>query len=120
MPGYSIRGERKMTIMEHFIMLHNLYRQSGRQLPPQDIRDIYKIVFRLKCKSEIIGSWVYCFVSPEIGAQLLIVGFWYSYKHEAFVYSGFPKSGPADDEGLDEIRARLESHRIVQSGETSR
>jgi hypothetical protein len=27
-------------------------------------------------------------------AQLLAVGFWYSYKHEAFVYSGFPKADP--------------------------
>jgi hypothetical protein len=106
-----------MTIMEHFIMLHSLYRQSNQPLPPQDIEDIYKMVSRLKCKSEIIGYWVYCFVSLEIGAQLLAVGFWYSYKHEAFVYSGFPKSGPADDEGLDEIRERLGSHRIEKSGE---
>jgi hypothetical protein len=104
-----------MTIMEHFITLHSLYRQSDRQLPPKDIQDVYKIVSRLKCKSEIIGHWVYCFVSAETGAQLLAVGFWYSYKHEAFVYSGFPKSGPANDESLEEIRARLGSRRVTNS-----
>jgi hypothetical protein len=109
-----IPRRKKMTIMKHFITLHSFYRQPRQQLPKQNIQDIYKEVSRLKCESEIIGYWVYCFVSPEIGAQLLAVGFWYSYKHDAFVYSGFPKSGPADDEGLDEIRARLGCHRLAQ------
>jgi hypothetical protein len=45
-------------------------------------------------------------------ALISTIGFWYSFKHCAYVYSGTPKELPADDETLDEIRARLGSHKI--------
>ncbi|MDR2783191.1 MAG: hypothetical protein LBB48_05035 [Treponema sp.] len=97
-----------MTVkIEHFILLHSIYRNSGQPLPPLEKEDIQKVVTRLKCRAEIIGTWVYCFVSPEIGLQLLAVGFWFSFKHNTYVYSGYPKGGPANDETLDEIRGRL-------------
>jgi hypothetical protein len=104
-----------MTIMEHFITLHGLYRNAGRPLPPQDLGEIQKMVTALKCKAEIIGTWVYCFAAEETGSRLLALGFWFSYKHNAWVYSGCPKCGPADDESLAEIRVRLGSRRITNS-----
>jgi hypothetical protein len=102
-----------MKIMEHFMALHSIYGKSGHPLPPLEKEDIQKIITRLKCRAEIIGTWVYCFVSPEIGTKLQAVGFWFSFKHHAYVYSGFPKGGPADDESLDEIRERLGSRKAA-------
>lgn len=101
-----------MIIMEHFITLHSLYRSADHALPPQGKADIQKLVAGLKCEIEIIGTWVYCFATAETGIRLLSIGFWFSFKHNAYIYSGYPKSGPADDETLDEIRVRLGSRRI--------
>ena len=77
-------------------------------------------VMRFHIKSELIGQWIYCFTTPLIGYQLEAIGFWYSFKHCAYIYSGTPKENIADDETLapqpspkgegsplDEIRARL-------------
>jgi hypothetical protein len=49
-----------------------------------------------------------------IGIQLEAIGFWYSFKHEAYVFSGHPKDGIADDETLDEIRTRLGSSQLTK------
>jgi len=75
----------------------------------KDKQDIINIVTQLRIKSEFIGSWLYCFTNDLIGVQLLTIGFWYSIKHHAYIYSGTEKEGLADDESLDEIRARLGS-----------
>jgi hypothetical protein len=70
-------------------------------------KEAVSLAMQNRIKAEIIGKWLYCFTTPMIGAQLQAAGFWYSFKHCAYVYSGHPKEGPADDETLDEIRARL-------------
>jgi hypothetical protein len=104
-----IQEAHTMKIIEHFILVHSIYRNSGQPFPPLEREDIQQVLTRLKCRAEIIGTWVYCFVSPGIGLQLLSAGFWFSFKHNAYVYSGYPKGGPADDESLDDIRKRLGS-----------
>jgi hypothetical protein len=103
-----------MTIIKYFITLHSLYRNANHTLPPQDKADIQKLVASLKCETEIIGTWVYCFAAAETGIRLLAFGFWFSFKHNAYIYSGCPKGGPAGDESLDEIRVRLGSRRITK------
>jgi hypothetical protein len=40
------------------------------------------------------------------------LGFWFSGKHKAWVYSGKPKKGWAGKETLDEIRAKKGSQKI--------
>ena len=70
------------------------------------------LVMRYHIKAEIIGQWLYCFTTPLIGFQLETIGFWYSFKHCAYIYSGTPKEGPADEETLKEIRARLGSEQV--------
>ena len=77
-----------------------------------DIQGALSLVMRYHIKAEIIGQWLYCFTTPLIGIQLECIGFWYSFKHCAYVYSGFPKAGPADIGSLDEIRARLGSQKV--------
>jgi hypothetical protein len=69
--------------------------------------DAMSLVIRYHIKSEIIGQWLYCFTNQLIGFQLETIGFWYSFKHCAWVFSGKEKEVPAGDESLDEIRGRL-------------
>ena len=73
------------------------------------------LVKRYHIKAEIIGEWLYCFPSLLIGVQLLCIGFWFNYKHGAYIYTGKPKAVPADDETLDEIRSRLRSEPITRA-----
>jgi hypothetical protein len=77
-----------------------------------NFKEALALVIRYHIKAEIIGYWLYCFTSPLIGFQLETIGFWYSFKHNAYVFSGTEKEGPADDETLDEIRARLGSQLV--------
>ena len=42
-------------------------------------------------KIEIIGFWIYCFESWEYRELLANMGFWFSKKHKAWVYSGTAK-----------------------------
>ena len=101
-----------MNFIEHYILIHSTLKYSGQFEPAENMQDIINLVTNRRIKSEIIGHWLYCFTSPLIGCQLLSIGFWYSYKHQAFVYSGTEKEGIADEESLDEIRARLGSRQI--------
>jgi hypothetical protein len=71
------------------------------------MQEAIRLVMRQHIKSEIIGEWLYCFANQLIGVQLMAAGFWYSFKHGAYVYSGYQKKIYADEEKLDEIRARL-------------
>lgn len=52
---------------------------------------------------EIIGFWVYCFESYEAREALKALGFWFSSKHKAWVYSGRRKIA---------IRSRLTTNDI--------
>ena len=96
-----------MGVFEHFILLHIFYRNKGYFASAKNFDEALNFVVKKGIKAEVIGHWLYCFTTPFIGAQLLTIGFWYSFKHEAYVYSGNPKDGLADDETLDEIKARL-------------
>jgi hypothetical protein len=69
------------------------------------------------CQIEIIGYWIYCFNSKEVKEQLKELGFWFSGKHKAWVYSGKPKRGRAGKETLDEIRAKKGSQKIEKEEE---
>ena len=93
-------------------MVHSVIRYAGKFNPVYDFQEALSLVTRYHIKAEIIGQWLYCFTTDLIGVQLKAIGFWYSYKHGAYVFSGRPKGGPADDESLDEIRSRLGSKQV--------
>jgi hypothetical protein len=101
-----------MSWLQHFICIHSVLKYAGMFSQVANIQEASALVMRYHIKSEIIGRWLYCFTSPLIGFQLESIGFWYSFKHCAYIYTGFPKEGPADDESLDEIRARLGSQEV--------
>jgi len=101
-----------MSWLHHFIGFHSVIKYAGMFPPVANTQEALALVMRYHIKTEIIGHWLYCFTTPLIGVQLLCIGFWFSYKHCAYVYSGNPKDGTADDETLDEIRARLGSQKV--------
>ena len=101
-----------MEIIKHYISIHSAMKYAGRIAPMKDKQEILNLVTNWRIKSEIIGHWLYCFTTDLIGFQLLAIGFWYSKKHHAFIYTGTNKEGLADNESLDEIRSRLGSRQI--------
>ena len=96
-----------MRFIQHFMFVHSVYKYAGRFPSVFTFHEALALVRRNCIKSEMIGRWLYCFATELVGVQLLAIGFWYSYKHGAYVYSGSPKQDAAGYESLDEIRARL-------------
>jgi hypothetical protein len=101
-----------MSWLQHFIIYHSIFKYAGLFNPVANVQKASALVMRYHIKSEIIGHWLYCFTTPLIGFQLESIGFWYSFKHCAYVYTGRPKDGTADDETLEEIKARLGSRQV--------
>ena len=81
----------------------------GAETPFQEI--LQKII-NLDCEIEIIGYWIYCFNSKAVKDQLKELGFWFSGKHKAWIFSGNAKRNIASKETLDQIRARKGSQKI--------
>ena len=77
-----------------------------------DFQDILQQIINLDCEIEIIGYWIYCFKSKEIKDQLKELGFWFSGKHKAWIYSGTSKKGRASKKTLDDIRAEKGSRKV--------
>jgi hypothetical protein len=75
-------------------------------------QDILKKVINLDCEIEIIGYWIYCFNSKPVKDQLKDLGFWFSGKHKAWIYSGKPKKNIPSKETTDELRARKGSQKV--------
>ncbi|MDR1616999.1 MAG: hypothetical protein LBR98_08310 [Syntrophomonadaceae bacterium] len=75
-------------------------------------QEILKKIINLDCEIEIIGYWIYCFNSKEVKEQLKELGFWFSGKHKAWIYSGKAKNFRAGKETLDEIRAKKGSQKV--------
>ena len=101
-----------MSIIDHYIHVHSIYKHAGRFVSVVSFEHVINHVRHNRIKAEVIGQWLYCFTTSSIGVKLQALGFWYSFKHCAYVYSGREKDGSANEETLDEIRSRLGS-RIV-------
>ena len=103
-----------MSWLRHFIGIHSVLKYAGMFTTVADMREALSLVMRFRIKSEIIGHWLYCFANPLIGFQLELSGFWYSFKHGAWIFSGTEKEFIADIETLDEIRSRLGSFKVKE------
>ena len=71
-----------------------------------------KKIIDFDCDIEIIGYWIYCFRSYEIREALKEMGFWFSSKHKAWVFSGGAKTRYCSKKSLDEIRAEKGSQKV--------
>jgi hypothetical protein len=75
-------------------------------------QDILKKIIDFDCDIEIIGYWIYCFRSYEVREALKTLGFWFSSKHKAWVFSGGAKTHFYSKKSLDEIRAEKGSRKV--------
>jgi hypothetical protein len=75
-------------------------------------QEVLQKIINLDCEIEIIGFWIYCFKSYEIRDTLKELGFWFTSKHKAWVYSGRAKRNVSSRESLDEIRAKKGSQKV--------
>jgi len=100
--------------MEHYIKVHSVIKYASMFPPVAHIQEAIILVIRYHIKAVIIGQWLYCFTNPLIGIQLEAAGFWYSFKHSAYIYSGTPKEYPAGLENLEEIKSRLGSQNVKE------
>jgi hypothetical protein len=53
--------------------------------------EILRTIVKFNIKIEIIGFWIYAFQSYEYREQLKNLGFWFSAKHHAWIFSGGKK-----------------------------
>jgi hypothetical protein len=90
-----------MKIMEHFVLLHSLYKYGDQPILAESYPEAVKLLFRLKCRAEVIGTWIYCYPSPLIAAQVKLTGFWYSFHHGLLCTPARPK---ADQRGMKALR----------------
>lgn len=74
--------------------------------------DILKKIIDFDCEIEIIGYWIYCFKSFAVKDALKDLGFWFSSKHRAWVFSGGKKTRFYSKKTLDEIRAEKGSRKV--------
>ena len=77
-------------------------------------QDILQKIINFDCEIEIIGYWIYCFNSYEVKEQLRDLGFWFTRKHKAWVYSGRAKRNIAGKETIDELRERKGSQKVAK------
>jgi hypothetical protein len=75
-------------------------------------QEILRKIINLDCEIEIIGYWIYCFNSKAVKDQLKELGFFFSGKHKAWIYSGKPKKNYSSRETLDKIRAKKGSQKV--------
>jgi curved DNA-binding protein CbpA len=84
--------------------------------PSDDIitpfQDILKKIIDFDCEIEIIGYWIYCFKSYEAREALKELGFWFSSKHKAWIFSGGKKTRFYSKKTLNEIRAEKGSRKV--------
>jgi hypothetical protein len=50
--------------------------------------DILAQAMAFNCRIEIIGFWIYAFESLAVKDELRALGFWFSGKHKAWIFSG--------------------------------
>jgi hypothetical protein len=102
----------------------NSYYEDREWKPGPDavtpFQDVLKKITDFDCEIEIIGCWIYCFNSWSVHEKLKGLGFWFSGKHKAWVYSGRQKRLRAGKETLDEIRARKGSRKVEREKEEDR
>jgi hypothetical protein len=98
---------------------------EGKEWQPEPeaatpFQEVLQKIISLDCEIEIIGFWIYCFNSYHVREQLALLGFWFSSKHKAWVFSGRAKKSIATKDSLDEIRADKGSKKIDKEAETEK
>jgi hypothetical protein len=80
--------------------------------------EVLKKIIYFDCEIEIIGFWIYCFKSKEIREELKTLGFWFSGKHKAWIYSGGQKSRYCTKATTDELRESKGNYKVGKDDKT--
>jgi len=76
--------------------------------------EMLKKVIHFNMDIEIIGFWIYCFNSFGYKDQLAELGFWFSKKHKAWVYSGRKKINVRTRSSTNDIRNTHGAHTVKE------
>jgi len=90
---------------------------DGPDIDMEIFADILWRILHLDMTIEVIGFWVYAFDSFEHKDALKDLGFWFSKKHRAWVYSGRGKRKIRSRMTTDDVRAKHGSRQYKQRGE---
>ena len=109
---------------ELFKELLNAYETAIRMFSYENFKaefvDSYMQVLQkivdLDIEIEIIGTWVYCFRAFDCKDFLKSIGFWFSSKHKAWVYSGGVKRNRRSRYNLSDIE-RMHGYEKIKSKE---
>jgi len=83
------------------------YNNNGFDFTEQlnEVMKVLKIVIDFNMSIEVIGKWIYARQSYEYKDNLKNLGFWFSGKHKAWIFSGGEKSKKMVTKlGIDTIR----------------
>lgn len=95
------------TFMADSINTWKTANKSDINVDEEMFSEVLSKVVDLNCDIEVIGFWIYAFNSFEVKDQLKELGFWFSKKHKAWVYSGMKKRNIRSRYSINDIR---ESH----------
>ncbi len=91
--------------------------QKENRKYPEDLNGfkfakILKQIINFNITIEIIGHWIYCFDCYDVKDKLKELGFWYTKKHKAWVFSGTNKLYIKSKNSLNENRQNWGSQSI--------
>ncbi len=72
----------------------SIFENSDREVNPEDIvifSHIIKEIMKFDIDIQVIGTWIYAFNSYFYKEELKKLGFWFSKKHKAWIFSGRKK-----------------------------
>ena len=82
--------------------------------------DILRQIIDWNMTIEIIGFWIYAFESFEYKDQLKELGFWFSKKHRAWIYSGDKKRKIRSRYTTDDVRGMHGSETVRRRSDDER
>jgi DnaJ-class molecular chaperone len=75
-------------------------------------QDILKQIIYLDCEIEMIDYWIYSFNSYSVHEYLKELGFWFSSKHKAWIYSGTRKNRYVTKATLEQLRQSKSNYKV--------
>ena len=116
----AINAEYEDILKDLMSNAFNAYQQerkdSGAETWEQDMTPFADILAQIlhmdDIDIEIIGFWIYAFNSFTRRDELKDLGFWFSSKHRAWVYSGTAKRRVPSKLTLDQIKAKYGSDKV--------
>lgn len=102
----EMQAEYEMTIGLTMRRAFRENREKSGNHSVAEFQDILNKIKDMEITIEIIGFWIYAKNSYYYKDQLKSMGFWFSKKHKAWIYSGGKKRGKASRLTETDIKSR--------------